>query len=203
MPREWCTPSDSTRSRVPVTPYELFTKRKPNFRLHRTFGEVTYALDGSQRPSKLGPQALRGQFLGYSQESGSPSALILTPGVPKKTPSLKKPFWTPCPNQNSDFTFPSQLLILGTQSNLRNRRAPIFDILYGPFRVFTYNLVLNITSPNIIKSIKKVLKIFKIFEIRVQPPDAELKVENRTSEKKFPNIIIKKVISRIRARGYS
>ena len=78
MPREWCTPSDSTRSRVPVTPYELFTKRKPNFRLHRTFGEVTYALDGSQRPSKLGPQALRGQFLGYSQESGSPSALILT-----------------------------------------------------------------------------------------------------------------------------
>ena len=78
MPREWCSPSDSTRSRVPVTPYELFTKRKPNFRLHRTFGEVTYALDGSQRPSKLGPQALRGQFLGYSQESGSPSALILT-----------------------------------------------------------------------------------------------------------------------------
>ena len=126
-----------------------------------------------------------------------------TPRVPKKTTSLKKPFWTPCPNQNSDFTFPSQLLILGTQSILWNRRAPIFDILYGPFRVFTYNLVLNITSPNIIKSIKKVLKIFKIFEIRVHPPDAELKVENRTSEKKFPNIIIKKVISRIRARGYS
>ena len=36
---------------------------------------------------------------------------------------------TPCPNQNSDFTFPSQLLILGTQTNLRNRLAPIFDIL--------------------------------------------------------------------------
>jgi hypothetical protein len=78
MPREWVSSSDPTRSRVPVTPYELFTKRKPNFRLHRTFGEVTYALDGSQNPSKLGPQALRGQFLGYSQESGSPSALILT-----------------------------------------------------------------------------------------------------------------------------
>ena len=87
-----------------------------------------------------------------------------TLGCPKFTGALNSHILTPCPNQNSDFTFPSQLLILGTQTHLRNRHAPIFDILYDLFRFFTYSLILNITSPNIFKSVKKVLKILKIFE---------------------------------------
>ena len=92
------------------------------------------------------------------------SQKVCTLGCPKFTGALNSHILTPCPNQNSDFTFPSQLLILGTQTHLRNRHAPIFDILYDLFRFFTYSLILNITSPNIFKSVEKVLKILKIFE---------------------------------------
>jgi len=56
----------------------LFTKKLPDVSAFKVFGATSYALDGQHPAGKLSPQAVRCKFLGYSTESGKPSAILLT-----------------------------------------------------------------------------------------------------------------------------
>ena len=60
------------------SPLTLFNKKLPDVSAFRVFGATSYALDGQHPAGKLSPQAVRCKFIGYSIESGKPSAILLT-----------------------------------------------------------------------------------------------------------------------------
>jgi transposase InsO family protein len=60
-----------------TVPLTLYSGIVPNPSWFRVFGAVTYAINDAHHRAKLGPQAVRCRFLGYSTEVGKPSAICL------------------------------------------------------------------------------------------------------------------------------
>ena len=63
---------DTLLSKLCSVPITLFSGVVPNPAWFRVFGAVTYAINDAQHRAKLGPQAVRCRFLGYSTEVGKP-----------------------------------------------------------------------------------------------------------------------------------
>ena len=60
------------------SPYFKRLGTHPNMSMLKEFGCKAYALNDDERRFKLGDKTIAGKFLGYSIDTGSPSALILT-----------------------------------------------------------------------------------------------------------------------------
>ena len=68
---------DALLSKSCTVPLTLYSGIVPNPSWFRVFGAVTYAINDAHHRAKLGPQAVRCRFLGYSTEVGKPSAICL------------------------------------------------------------------------------------------------------------------------------
>jgi len=58
-----------TRTLGKKTPYEMWTRRRPNLRYMRKFGVKVYVLDQTPNKDKFAPRGMEGIFIGYSEAS--------------------------------------------------------------------------------------------------------------------------------------
>ena len=64
-------------SNLDASPYFKAFNKQPDLKMLQEFGSEVYALNDDARKFKLGDKTVKGRFLGYSVDTGSPSALVL------------------------------------------------------------------------------------------------------------------------------
>ena len=64
-------------SNLDASPYFKAFSKQPDLNMLQEFGSEVYALNDDARKFKLGDKTVKGRFLGYSVDTGSPSALVL------------------------------------------------------------------------------------------------------------------------------
>ena len=64
-------------SNLDASPYFKAFNKQPDLKMLQEFGSEVYALNDDARKFKLGDKTVKDRFLGYSVDTGSPSALVL------------------------------------------------------------------------------------------------------------------------------